>query len=223
MRRKRVFAALAVLGLSAGLVLMPGTAAFAHVEKEFGPYTVALGFGVEPAYVGFPNSVEVIVHVTATGKGVQTAADTLKVEVSFGSQTLPLTLEPNFDADSGGSSGDYRGAFIPTSPGAYTFHLSGTIGSTAVDETVGSSPTTFDSVVDPQTIQFPAKVPSGTELSTKLDREIARANTLAAAEAKSAKDAAGSAKAFGLIGVVVGALGLVVGGIALTRARPRSG
>jgi hypothetical protein len=219
MKRTGVLAVLASLGASAALIVLPATAALAHVEREFGPYTVALGFGTEPAYVGFPNSVEVIIHETASGKGVETAADTLKAEVSFGSQTMEVTLEPNFDEDSGGSPGDYRAAFIPTSPGDYTLHISGTIGSTDVDESVTSSPTTFSSVVDPQTIQFPAKVPSGTELATKLDRTTARVQAQAASGARAASDAAGSAKAFGLIGIVVGALGLVVAGVALARKR----
>jgi hypothetical protein len=214
-----VLAALATLGASAAMVVLPATAALAHVEKEFGPYTVALGFGTEPSYVGFPNSVEVIIHVTAGGRGVETAADTLKAEVSFGSQTMEVTLEPNFDEDSGGSPGDYRAAFIPTSPGDYTFHISGTIGSTDVDESAASSPTTFSSVVDPQTIQFPVKVPSGIELATKLDRATARVQIQAASEAEAAKDAAHSAKTFGLIGIVLGALGLVVAGVVLARTR----
>jgi hypothetical protein len=219
MKRTGVLAVLATLSVSAALIVLPATAALAHVEKEFGPYTVALGFGTEPAYVGFPNSVEVIVHETASGKGVDTAADTLKAEVGYGSQTMQVTLEPNFDADAGGSPGDYRGSFIPTSPGDFTFHLSGTIGSTDVDESVTSSPTTFSSVLDPLTIQFPTKVPTGTELATKLDRETARVQALAASGVRAAKDAAASAKTFGLVGVVVGTLGLIVAGVALARKR----
>jgi hypothetical protein len=219
MNRASILAGLAVFGLAAAIVVLPATAALAHVEKEVGPYTVAIGFGTEPAYVGFPNSVEVIIHVTKTDAGVDDATDTLNAEVRFGPKSMQVTLDPNFDTDSGGSPGDYRGAFIPTEPGDYTFHISGKIRSTPIDEKVTSSPTTFASVTDPQTIQFPTKVPSVTELSTKLDRVTARTQAQAAAAAASAKDAADSAKTLGIIGIVVGALGLVVAVVALTRAR----
>jgi hypothetical protein len=219
MKRTGVLAVLATFGMSATLIVLQATAALAHVEKEFGPYTVALGFGTEPAFVGFPNSIEVIIHETTSGRGIETAADTLQAEVSFGSQTMQVPLEPNFDADAGGSPGDYRGSFIPTSPGDFTFHLSGKIGATDVDESVTSSPTTFSPVADPLTIQFPTKVPTGTELATRLDRETARIEAQVASGVKAAKDAAASAKTFGLIGIVVGALGLIVAGVTVARRR----
>src|SRR5207253_1263085 len=84
----------------------------------------------------------------------------------FGSKSEPVTMESNFDEDSGGSLGDYRGAFIPTAPGTFTFHITGTIRSTPIDESVTSSRTTFPTVVDPETIQSPPKIRSGTYLAT---------------------------------------------------------
>jgi hypothetical protein len=211
--------ALAVTAAVVALVALPAAPAFAHAELDVGPYSVSIGFGTEPAYVGFPNSLEVIVHEHASGNAVETAADTLKAEVRFGNQTKDLALEPNFDEDSGGSPGDYRAPFIPTSPGNYTFHMSGTIGSTDVDETVTSSPTTFVAVTDPASVQFPAKVPSATELSQKIDRVGPRVQAQAVAAANGAKDEAGSAKTFGIIGMVIGAIGVVVGAVALVRTR----
>jgi hypothetical protein len=217
---KRVSLMAALIGAAACIVVVGSAApALAHAEREIGPYTVAIGLGTEPAYVGYPNSVEVIIHETASGKGVDSAADSLKVTLSLGSASTPIALEPNFDEDSGGSPGDYRGAFIPTSPGAYTIHVTGAIGSTNVDETVTAGPETFATVDDPTTIQFPAKVPTTTELATRVDRATARATAIAAAGTKSAKDAAASARTLGIIGIVVGALGLVVGGVALARRR----
>jgi hypothetical protein len=50
-------------GLVAAGVVIPAVAASAHAEWELGPYDFAMGFGTEPAYVGFPNSVEVIIHL----------------------------------------------------------------------------------------------------------------------------------------------------------------
>ena len=204
-------------GLVAAGVVIPAVAASAHAEWEQGPYDFAMGFGTEPAYVGFPNSVEVIIHLKKGLKGVDTAADTLNATVAYGSaQPHPVTLEGNFDEDSGGSPGDYRGAFVPTQAGKYTMHLFGKVGNTKVDKTFSSSPTTFASVVDPSTIEYPTKIPTATELNAKVDRELPR---IQAQATSAANDAASSAKTLAVVGIVVGVLALVVAGVALARKR----
>jgi hypothetical protein len=204
-------------GLVAAGVVIPAVAASAHAEWEQGPYDFAMGFGTEPAYVGFPNSVEVIIHLKKGLKGVDTAADTLNASVAYGSaQPHPVTLEGNFDEDSGGSPGDYRGAFVPTQAGKYTMHLFGKVGNTKVDKTFSSSPTTFASVVDPSTIEYPTKIPTATELNAKVDRELPR---IQAQATSAANDAASSAKTLAVVGIVVGVLALVVAGVALARKR----
>lgn len=43
-----------------------------------------------------------------------------------------------------GTPGDYRGWLIPTRPGKYTFHFTGTIKGDPIDERITASPTTFD-------------------------------------------------------------------------------
>ena len=204
-------------GLVAAGVVIPAVAASAHAETSAGPYTLAIGFGTEPAYVGFPNSVEVIVHVTKTGKGVDSAASTLNATVAYGSaQPDQVALEGNFDEDSGGTPGDYRGAFVPTQAGKYTIHVTGKIGHTSVDKTFSSSPTTFATVVDPSTIEYPTKIPTATELNAKVDRELPR---IQAEATSAANDAASSAKTLAVVGIVVGVVALVLGGVALARKR----
>jgi hypothetical protein len=217
----KLFLKLAFLtGCVAAALVLPATAAFAHAETDVGPYTVAIGFGTEPAYVGFPNSVEVIIHETKSGKGVMTAADTLNATVAFGSsQPKSLSLEPNFDEDSGGFPGDYRGAFVPTQPGKYTIHVKGKIENTPVDKTFTSGPTTFDTVTDPASIEYPTQNPTVTELSAKLDREIPRVQAQAAAQVKTARDAASTAKTLAIVGIAVGAIGIAVGTIGIVRKR----
>jgi hypothetical protein len=217
--RRSILRSTTVVALSVAIVTAPAVAAFAHVETKVGPYTVAIGFGTEPAYVGYPNSVEVIVHETSTDKGVSNAADTLKATVSYGSaQPMAVSLEPNFDPDLGGSPGDYRGAFVPTEPGKYTIHVSGTIGSTPVDETFTSSPTTFDTVTAPETIEYPTQNPTITELNAKLDQESARLAT-ANEQVTSAQDAASTAKTVAVVALVVALVGLGVGIVGMRRRR----
>jgi hypothetical protein len=211
---RRSIGKLAMLGVvAAATVVLPPAVASAHALTHAGPYTLAIGFGTEPAYVDIPNSVEVIVQQGQ--KGVDSAANSLNATVTFGSeQPHAVTLEPNFDPDSGGSPGDYRGAFVPTQPGKYAIHVFGRIGSTKIDKTFTSSPTTFDTVTDPSTIEYPTRLPTLTELNLKLDRDVARVQAEAAS---TANDAVSSAKALAIVGIVVGAIGIVIGGVALAR------
>jgi len=214
----------------------------AHVLKDFGPYRVALGWSVEPTYVGQVNAVQVVVKDKA-GKAVTDLADgDLKVVVSIGGQdSAALSLDNKFDEDTGlGIAGDYEAPISPTTPGDYTFHLTGTIHGQAVDETATSSDSTFNSAVEATDIQFPNKLPSLTAITTSLDRINARlaaspspaasavapapsadtglADAVAAAQttASQARDAASSAL---LVGLLVGALGAILGGAALLLVR----
>ena len=66
--------------------------------------------------------------------------------------------------------GDYEAPLTPTVPGDYTFHLTGKVHGQAIDETATSSDSTFDSAVEATDIEFPTKLPSLSEVATRLDR-----------------------------------------------------
>ena len=218
----------------------------AHVLKDFGPYSVALGWAVEPTYVGQVNAVQVVVKDKAGKPVTDLAEGDLKVVVSVGGQdssALPLTSK--FDEDTGlGIAGDYETPLTPTAPGDYTFHLMGSIHGQAVDETATSSDSTFNSATEATDVEFPNKLPSLTEITTSLDRINARlsaspapgssaapaaptadaglADAVSAAQttATQARDAASNAL---VVGILVGALGVILGGAAfiLVVRRPR--
>jgi hypothetical protein len=183
-----------------------------------------IGFGSEPTYAGEQNSVFLLLTDAKTGAPIvdEGLGDTLKVTVGFGTATKLLPLVSSFDPDSGqGTRGVYNAYFIPTVPGDYSFHFSGTIRHTKVNITVKSSPTTFDSAHDPATIQFPQQAPSNLQLAQRQNAQAARqAAAVHAAGTKAAS--ASTALAIGIAGLVVGAAGLCVGGIALARGRSRS-
>ena len=245
---RRLGIAMSAAAVVAGLV---ASSAQAHVLKDFGPYSVALGWVHEPTYVGQLNAVQAVVKDSA-GKPVTDIADgDLTVVVSAGGQvSAALPLVATYDEDTGlGIPGDYEAPLIPTIPGDYTFHLSGKIHDTAVDETATSSDSTFDSAVDETDIQFPAKVPSLTEVTTRLDRLDARVSAVASAApaapasigpdpaiaglstaaasaqatAAQARDTASTALvaalALGGLGVILGAVSLLLG----MRRRPAPG
>ena len=206
---------LAFVAVFAAALLAAAPIASAHEARTInGKYNVEVGWGDEPPYAGFKNSVQLILS-DADHKPITDLGDTLKVDVMTGTQKMTLPFEANFQVGEFGDPGDYRAWIVPTRPGTYTFHLTGTIHGDAIDQTFTSSDTTFDNVKAQSDVQFPAKDPTAGDLSQRLDRETARLS----AQAKSAQDDAGGAKTFGIIGVVVGALGLAVGGVALTRKR----
>lgn len=201
--------------VTATTLLFVAAPASAHEQRTVdGKYHVEVGWGDEPTYAGFKNSVQLILN-DANDKPVTDLGDTLKVEVKTGTQAMTLPFEPNFEVGGDGTPGDYRAWLVPTRPGGYTFHITGTIHNDNVDQTFTSSDTTFDDVKSATDVEFPVKDPSAGDLSTKLDRTQSRFTT----QAKDAKDSADSAKTIALIGIVVGAVGIVIGATALTRKR----
>ena len=244
--RFRSAASLTAVATASLLAMLVVGTAEAHVVKSFGSYSVALGWAHEPTYVGAANAVQVIVK-DAKGAPVTDIPDgDLSVVVSVSGQTSSaLSLDNAFDSDTGlGIPGDYEASITPTVPGDYTFHLTGAIHGTTVDETATSSDATFNSVVDSSTVDFPTKLPSISDIVTRLDRIDARTSAAPAASvapgqdavaaaqsAQSAADAASAAAASARsdastalqVGVLVGAIGIVLGAVALflaVRRRP---
>jgi hypothetical protein len=209
--------------LAAASLLSFASAASAHEEFPEGHFDLAIGFVNEPAYAGQPNGVQLFLNEDGHPVTIDLGHE-LQVTVTFGDQTSnPMTFEPAFEAGEFGTPGDYRAFFVPSQPGGYTFHLTGTFHGQKFDETAKSGPKTFDDVQDLNAASFPpVNAPSNEELATRIDQEAARtADAVTAAEtsATSAGDDASSAKTFGIIGIVVGALGLAVGISALRSAR----
>jgi hypothetical protein len=238
MRRRRtklVFAGV----VGAAILLLPASQALAHEGRGVGDgdLLMIVGFGTEPAYAGQPNSVQLILE--HDGEPVVDLGNTLDVEVSFGDETMSLELEPFFSVGEFGEPGDYRAWFIPTRPGAYTFHFSGTIDGEEVDEEFTSGPDTFSEALAPQSIMFPVEDPSTGELAERIEQEVPRLNEAiegvrteaqdavgqaqnAADLASTAADDVGGARTLGLIGLIVGALGLLVGVGAIATSRRKA-
>ena len=208
-----VVAVLAVL-----LVPLLAASASAHGEHKVDNYTVEVGFGTEPAYAGVTNSVQLI--ISNNGRPV-TDAKGLKVAVTTGdAEPREMVLQPYFGADFG-EPGDYRAFFIPTAPGPYTFKVTGTLGGKKVDQSYTSGKDGFDEVTDPAEAQYPVRQPSGSQLTTRLDRETTRLNAAVAAHREAADQDVAEARRLATIGLAVGALGLLtavgVGAVALRR------
>jgi hypothetical protein len=151
--RTRILAATVAATLAALLVPLLASPAAAHEEKAVGKYHFVVGFGDEPAYAGEKNSVQLIL-ADASDKPVTDLTNTLKVEVTTGdAQPLALPMEPNFEVGEFGTPGDYRAFFIPTAPGSYSFHFTGSIKGQKIDQTFKSGPQSFSDIDDPAQVQ----------------------------------------------------------------------
>jgi hypothetical protein len=205
-RRATLRAASTVLAGALGaatLVMLTAGPASAHEQRKVGRWMFTVGWGEEPLYAGAKNSVQLVLD-DAAGNPVKDLGDTLKVTVVYGTQSVTLPLETTFDPDSGeGTPGDYRAWFIPTAPGNYTFHFTGTIHGDRIDESFTSSDTTFDPVKDPAEVEFPSKPLTTAQLSTRVARDGARID--------SAKSSASTATILGIVGIVLGAIGAAAG------------
>jgi hypothetical protein len=189
--------ALAVL-LAALLLPFSVSVASAHGHTEVGDYTLVIGFHNEPAYQGEPNGLDLFVTNTKTKENINGLADTLKVEIIFGSSKKALEIRPQWGRD-----GAYTAYVLPSEKGDYTWHITGDIKGTPVDVSMTSGPDTFGSVVDKSEVAFPAVEATPAELQ---------------AQAAAAAQTAQMALMVGALGAVLGVAGIVVGVLSL-RAR----
>lgn len=137
---------LTLLALAAVLALPVA----AHEGREVGEYMIVFGWRVEPAITGYPNGPELTISHHDTEEPLENAEETLRLEVLFGDQAMKLPLQAAW-----GEPGHYIADLIPTLPGDYTFHLTGTIGDVTVDEMFTSADGEFSSVEPATDIMFP--------------------------------------------------------------------
>ena len=155
----------AALVVASSLLIFAGTAA-AHERRTVGPYQLVIGFLTEPAFAGNSNGLDLRVTDTRVtpAKAVEGLQDTLTATVqSGGLAPMPLKITARF-----GTPGAYNGNFVPTAPGVYIFQIKGKIESLDVDEKFESGPGRFNDVESTAALQYPVKVPSGSELGDSL-------------------------------------------------------
>jgi hypothetical protein len=207
-----------MLFLTSGLafVLASGPV-WAHQHRMVSGIDTTVGWGDEPAFAGFKNSITFRAERPVAGEeeGTPVTGATLQVEVIFGGPTGmekmgPLDLEPAF-----GEAGLYETTLIPTRPGTYTWHITGKLAGKNVDQTYTSgeagknaqSEGTYDDVEEPAEVKFPVKDPNNADLASRITQEATRLSSRAAA----AKDDASTATTLGYIGIGLGAVALIVG------------
>jgi len=197
-----------VPSMAAMALLSLAQPALGHEQRTVGAYQTVVGWANEPVFTGFPNAVQFILSDASGNPVVDLGPDDLKVEVSYGDQKVgPQPVTPAFSVGSFGEPGDYQSDLIPSRPGEYSFHFTGTIKGQPFDETYTSGEETFGSPVSPSTIEFPAKDPSSGELAQSIERLNSRID-----------DAGGDP--LGKIGAGRGAIALIVALGALLKGKP---
>jgi len=208
-----------------GCLLLALTAgqALAHETKAAGDgRQLVVGWGIEPAYAGQQNHVQLLVTDSDSGKPVKVEVDRLQVTVTYGEKEIKLPLEPGYDAQTNAvAPGEYWAALIPTAPGDYTFRITGTIAGEKVDGSFTSGPKTFSPVLDPATVQFPVKAPDVTQVAKRLESQTSRFATTAGLKRAldEARSDASSARTLAIAGIAVGVLGLAAATLALVRRK----
>ena len=162
----RLLATVAAVAVVVSSFLVNTNVALGHERRAVGPYTFVVGWINEPSYVNLLNSLDLTVTETAGGKAVEGLEKTLKADLAFGGSNTPqpLTLAARF-----GLPGKYSGYVMPTKVGDYTFHITGTVGTTNVDEKFESGPGRFGSIESTDPLQYPQKVVSNADLAARLD------------------------------------------------------
>lgn len=197
---RKLLVVLLVVATSA--ILMTATA-LAHEHREVGEYELTVGFLNEPAIVEEPNglSLKVVRGHGDNGEPVEGLAGSLRAEIIYGDERLPLEIRPAF-----GSPGSYTADVIPTEVGAYTFHIFGSIEDMEIDESFTGGPDTFSEVASRQSLTFPNQVGPVGDVQTK---------------ASDASDTASTAMLLGAAGLVAGLFGVALGAVALAKTRER--
>jgi hypothetical protein len=220
----RVVAVIAILA-SAFVVaggLFSTDNALAHEHRAVGNYEFVVGWLNEPALAYEPNGLSLRItlfpngvpegesaEAEAEGQPVEGLEETLQAEIiaGGGAQTKELTLEPAFN-----DPGHYESVVIPSVPGDYTFRIFGDLEGQQIDESFSSGPETFSVIEEVNELQFPEQLPSNAELQTEVDE-------LRNGGSSSASSSDDTARALGVIGIIVGVIGTAAGGLAFASRR----
>lgn len=181
---------ISALALGIGLMFSVPGIALAHEHRDVSDnYQLVFGWRVEPAVTGVINGPEVFIEPAGAGEEaegaplpegfLQNVDVALQVEVTFGPASRTLELTPVF-----GETGHYIADMIPTRPGDYTFHLTGTIGDLAIDETFTSADGYFDSVDPASDLEFPEPQPDVSALLQRIETLEAQVQALQAQQSQ---------------------------------------
>lgn len=121
-----------ILGFLAFFIFV-ASVAWAHEKRGAGEYELVVGFVSEPAFSGQINGVDL--RVSREGELIENLEKTLRAEVQYENEPefFPLHFRKRYK-----EPGRYAAYFLPSLPGKYTFHITGKISDTEIDEVFAS-------------------------------------------------------------------------------------
>jgi len=169
--------ATAFLAATGGVLFLPATPALAHETREVGDIVMVVGWASEPTYAGFLNAAGVRLSEVGRGEedqGPPVSDAELQVEILFGDETSDTSTGPLLMEEAFTDPGLFEADIIPTRPGTYTYHVTGTAAGQQIDEFFTSSEDTFSNVNVPADVSFPERDPTTGELAERIERLSAR-------------------------------------------------
>lgn len=168
--------------LTAIFLLTNNDIVLAHTRVEVGPYTIIVGWTVEPPIVGERNALSI--EILEGEEGVVGAEADLKAELVYGGQNFRTNLNPSE------TPGYYLATIFPTIRGQYAVRLFGTIDGLEIDEVIEP-----EEVFPADRLQFPEPLPDSRDLQKQI--------TALEAELQSARNVSYIAIAIAILGIIV--------------------
>jgi hypothetical protein len=208
---KIVFFGFIALLFSIGM-MMPS---FAHTTVEEGPYSIEVGWAIEPPVVGIRN--DIVLKITESGetehsfKGVTSAFKNLEAIAMYGGATKQMEI--NSDV----KPGYYFSSIIPTKTGSYVMELRGEINKISIDVQIPIEDVESTSVLD-----FPSSNSQGSTDTTALKNAISSlqqdVSKLKSGET-SVSSSGGTAYDFAIFGLSIAAAAIILAIISLIKRK----
>lgn len=207
-----------LIAVVSALILGGGlfSTAFAHTTVEVGPYSIEVGWGIEPPVVGIRNDfVFEISESPSEGvkAGVKNAFKNLEATVKFGGVTKKL------DINSDPKAGHYHSPVIPTKTGSMSMLVQGKINDVDVDVEIPIEDVESTAVLD-----FPPTTGSSSDqdvasLKNAMSALQKDVSNLKSGEGIDVVATGGQAYDFAIFGLSLGAAGVILAIIAMIKRK----
>ncbi len=189
--------------------------ASAHTTVEVAPYSIEVGWGIEPPVVSYRNTI--VLHVSeqgdspGTSSGVKNAFQNLDAVVKFGGASKQLDVHTNLRV------GHYAADIIPTRTGSYSVELTGEINGVPVSVDVPIEDAESTAILD-----FPPKTAGSEDLGplkqalSSLQRDVA---DLKAGGISAGPSDTGAAYDFAVFGLSLGAAGVILAVVSMLKRK----
>lgn len=207
-----------LIAVVSALILGGGlfSTAFAHTTVEVGPYSIEVGWGIEPPVVGIRNDFVFEISESppeGVKAGVKNAFKNLEATVKFGGVTKKL------DINSDPKAGHYHSPVIPTKTGSMSMLVQGKINDVDVDVEIPIEDVESTAVLD-----FPPTTGSSSDqdvasLKNAMSALQKDVSNLKSGEGIDVVATGGQAYDFAIFGLSLGAAGVILAIIAMIKRK----